>query len=165
MYSTSNEAVQKQVDYINVIKEKDQEIEKLKEEIRILEVKLDGFRNVDILQSNYETVSKDLNESKQQIMKLKLDNSQLSEELKKVKNNYSTQKHISMKLDKELSLTKKELDTSKQNQNQLIINCTQLKVYIFVYYIFIYLLNRINQTQFHMMHLLQQNLKIHLQIV
>lgn len=144
MYSTSNEAVQKQVDYINVIKEKDQEIEKLKEEIRILEVKLDGFRNVDILQSNYETVSKDLNESKQQIMKLKLDNLQLSEELKKVKNNYSTQKHISMKLDKELSLTKKELDTSKQNQNQLIINCTQLKVYIFVYYIFIYLLNRIN---------------------
>lgn len=128
MYSTSNEAVQKQVDYINIIKEKDQQIEKLKEQIRILEMKLDGFRNVDILQSNFETISKELTESKQELMKLRTDNSQLSEELKKVKNNYSTQKHISMKLDKELSLTKKELGTTKQNQNQLIINCTQLKV-------------------------------------
>lgn len=131
MYSTSNEAVQKQVDYINIIKEKDQQIEKLKEQIRILEMKLDGFRNVDILQSNFETISKELTESKQELMKLRADNSQLSEELKKVKNNYSTQKHISMKLDKELSLTKKELGTTKQNQNQLIINCTQLKVYYF----------------------------------
>lgn len=131
MYSTSNEAVQKQVDYINIIKEKDQQIEKLKEQIRILEMKLDGFRNVDILQSNFETISKELTESKQELMKLRTDNSQLSEELKKVKNNYSTQKHISMKLDKELSLTKKELGTTKQNQNQLIINCTQLKVYYF----------------------------------
>lgn len=95
--ATSNDSVQKQIDYINLISDKDHQIENLNEQIRQYQIKLSSYNNVNILESNYDTVSRELSNNKQELSKLQNSNYQLNEQVKKLKTNCSTQKQISMK--------------------------------------------------------------------
>lgn len=94
---TSNDSVQKQIDYINLISDKDHQIENLNEQIRQYQIKLSSYNDVNILESNYDTVSRELSNNKQELSKLQNSNYQLKEQVKKLKTNCSTQKQISMK--------------------------------------------------------------------
>lgn len=94
---TSNDSVQKQIDYINLISDKDHQIENLNEQIRQYQIKISSYNDVNILESNYDTVSRELSNNKQELSKLQNSNYQLTEQVKKLKTNCSTQKQISIK--------------------------------------------------------------------